>query len=224
MACGFWAAPSVARALTTQAAGETFTWSVNGSASVLELNRFTAGDVVEIHCATEFAQGKRITVAAAWTPSPILESGGQPIAPYGVGMNIGIPSFDQDEYHSFVATNWYEDVANWPDTPGPMSTAHQEFFYRNSTANVVRLSFMGTWLGNPTNVSRSGTTKWVQIFVWSFSDVYGTKTRRTPRGSRVLECPGRRCSRAFASRRSGAGAVRGWACRFSGSTWRRWPR
>ena len=175
MACGFWAAPTVARALTTQAAGETFTWSVNESASVSELNRFTAGDVVEIHCATEFAQGKRITVAAAWTPSPILESGGQPIAPYGVGMNIGIPSFDQDEYHSFVATNWYEDVANWPDAPGPMSTAHQEFFYRNSTANVVRLSFMGTWLGNPTNVSRSGTTKWVQIFVWSFSDVYGTE-------------------------------------------------
>lgn len=176
LACGFWAAPSVARALTTQAAGETFTWNVNGSDSVLELNRFTAGDIVEIHCATEFAQGKRITVQASWTPSPELESGGLPLAPYQMGVNIGIPSFGQDEYHSFVATNWYEDGTNWPDAPGPMSLAHQEYFYRNSASNVVRLSFMGTWLGNPTNVpSRSGTVKWVQIFVWSFSDVYGTE-------------------------------------------------
>ena len=104
--------PRVAHGLTTQAAGETFTWNVNGSDSVSELNRFTAGDIVEIHCATEFAQGKRITVEAAWTPSPLLEEFGGAIAPYNAGINIGIPSFDQDEYHSFVATNWYEDVAN----------------------------------------------------------------------------------------------------------------
>ncbi|NCD23004.1 MAG: hypothetical protein EOL90_08710, partial [Spartobacteria bacterium] len=62
LACGLGGAPSVAQALTTQAAGETFTWNVNDSTEVLELNRFTSGDIVEIHCATEFTQGKRITV------------------------------------------------------------------------------------------------------------------------------------------------------------------
>lgn len=176
LACGLWLSPPGAQALTTQAAGETFTWSINGSASCLELSRFESPGIVEIHCATEFTQGKRITVEASWEPSPLLEDGGRQLAPYGMGMNIGIPSFGQDEYHSYVVTNWYENATNWPDAPGEMSLAHQEFFYRNSTANVVRLSFLGQWLGNPTNTpSRGGTTKWVQIFVWSFSDVYGTE-------------------------------------------------
>lgn len=166
---------SPARGVTTVAAGETFTWDVNGETSVLELNRFTSGpDLAEIHYATSFKESTRITVQAAWAPTPSLDWMGQPAAPYQCGAGIGIPSFSQSEYNSFVATNWNEG-SPWPTAPGTMSVAHVEFLFRNSTANVTRLSFLGQWLTSPTNTLRGGPLKQVQIFIWSFDDVYGLR-------------------------------------------------
>ncbi len=161
-------------AITTVAAGETVTWSVNGGTSALELNRFTSGDLVEIHYATELDEGKRITVEGSWTPTRTLDYGGQTAAPYQCGVTIGIPSFDQSEYNSFVATNWNEGTP-WPTAPGTMTISHVEFFFRNSTANVVRLSFLGQWLASPTNALRGGPLKHIQIFIWSFDDVYNSR-------------------------------------------------
>ena len=165
---------SVARAITTVAAGETFTWAVNSETSALELNRFTAGDLVEVHYATSFKESTRVTLHASWNPTPSLDYMGQPAAPYQCGVTIGIPSFSQDEYNSYVNTNWNEG-SPWPTAPGTMSVSHVEYFFRNSTANVIRLSFMGQWLTNPTNALRGGPLKHVQIFLWSFDDVYGTR-------------------------------------------------
>ncbi|OQA27177.1 MAG: tRNA(Glu)-specific nuclease WapA precursor [Verrucomicrobia bacterium ADurb.Bin345] len=127
-----------------------------------------------MHYATSFKQSSRIAVQGEWNPTPLLDYGGQPAAPYQCGVTIGIPSFHQDEYHSYVNTNWNE-VAPWPTAPGTMSVSHVEFFFRNSTANVVRLSFMGQWLTNPTNALRGGPLKHIQIFLWSFDDVYGMR-------------------------------------------------